>query len=143
MNIPSKEALKAKYNISNNDFDILTERPPDEAIQSKGFLVKVGEVLGVQEWMWTSYFGIVLAIILIPVAAMGIYDFWQPKIVCGAEEFQRYAHTYTQPPPQNTKRWIAFYPQDTPPPEAEEPLTITHLPIGTGLYPLSGSAPFA
>ena len=121
----------------------LTTRPTDEAIQSKGFLIKVGEALGVQEWMWRSFFGVLLAIILIPVAAHGIYDFWKPKIVCAATQFHQYASSYAQPPPENTKRWVAFYPPGAPLPELKEPLTITEFPNGTGLYPLSGTPPFA
>ena len=124
-----RQELKAKYNILNNDFQVLTQRPPDEEIQKKGFLIKLGEAFGIQEWMWKSPWGIVLAIILVPVVVAGAYNFWQPKLSCRAEQFLAYIETYEPAPPQVELHWIAFYPQNIQPPQTNQPPTIDLLRV--------------
>jgi hypothetical protein len=141
--MPTKEELKAQYNISSDDFEVLTESPSDEEIQKKGFLIKLAEAFGVQPWMWKSPLGIVLAIIILPVAIQGAYNFWQPKAVYGAEQLLAYVETYEPLPPQHEIHWIAFYPQNIQPPQTKQLPTIVQLPTGSGIFPASATGQFA
>jgi hypothetical protein len=66
MSIPSKEQLKGKYQISNDDFQVLTELPTDSQVKERqSFLILLASAAGAQEWMWKTLAGTVLAIIII------------------------------------------------------------------------------
>ena len=63
---PTKEQLRDKYQIDNDDFEILSEFPTDQALQDKkSFIVYVGEFLGVPAWLWKTVVGTIVGVILI------------------------------------------------------------------------------
>jgi len=142
MNIPSKQELKEQYHISDDDFDILTELPPDKVVREKGFLMKIGEALGVQTWMWKSWLGIVLAVIFIPPQLKDAYDYWTPKAAFAYQQLYTYVQTRDSTPPDDGG-WIAFTPDGTLPPSGTNaPVPLTGFPVGTGIFPASGHNPF-
>lgn len=140
----SKEELRKKYKISNEDFEILTERPSDEEIRKKGFLVKVGEVFGAEQWMWKTWTGIVLAVIVIAPQAESIVDFWRPKVVYSVGQFHDYFRQLKWPLEPNDDQWLAFVPHSSLSQITSTPLR-RNLVAGTGLFPgpaeVSGAAP--
>jgi hypothetical protein len=140
----SKKQLRKKYRISNEDFEILTTLPPDAEIRKKGFLVKVGEVLGAEEWMWKTWTGIVLAVIVIAPQAESIVDFWQPKVVYSARQFHDYFRHLKWPLEPSDDQWLAFVPHSTLPHIKSAP-SRRDLAVGTGLFPgpaeMDGAAP--
>ena len=131
---PTKEELKQRYNITNDDFEILTTRPDDLTIQQKGFLIKLGEVFTATEWMWRSWKGRIIAIIVICPTAYGIYSFWQPVAIYSykqASAFIDYAA------PDEKREWVAVYPENTELPDSIELPSCGDMPANTGLYPAS------
>jgi hypothetical protein len=76
--IPSKEEIKAKYGISNDDFEILTEIPtPEDVACRMGFLEKVTDAFGFKTWMVSSVSGLVLFVIFLVPEAVEKYEFWK------------------------------------------------------------------
>jgi hypothetical protein len=114
--------------------------PAEGVIREEGFLVKLGEAFGAQEWMWKSWKGIILAIIILLPAAQAALDFWVPKAVYASQQFFDYYQHFQFPPPDN-HQWIAFTDGALPPAGVQVPLS--GLSAGTGVYPVSGQAPYA
>lgn len=140
--MPTKEELKEKYGISNDDFEILTEMPAEEVIREKGFIMKMAEAVGVQEWMLKSWKGIVLAIIIILPNAHGILDYWKPKAIYAEHQFYGYYRHLQFPLPADNHDWIAFAPDAALPPSGAN-VPLSGLQVGTGVFPVSGQAPYA
>lgn len=138
MSVPSKQELKEKYKISNEDFEVLTDLPSEREVREKGFLVKVGEAFGGQEWMWKTWAGIVLAVILIAPKLQSSWDFWKPKLVQTANQFSTYFRHLRWPLDPSDDQWIAFVPDLAPPPASTSFPSFRSLTVGSGLFP--GSA---
>jgi hypothetical protein len=148
MKQPTKEELKAKYNISESDFEILHEfsKPDSEKLIKEGaYLEKAGWFEGVEVWLKRTFIGgCVLAIILVGSFISGIgaiADFGQTiyvhREVMGSyiSEFADYAKEQT-----NT-----FLVSESPTPTEEDKRHMTELnqwaimPTGSQFAPLSGS----
>ncbi len=110
MEMPTKEELKTKYSIDNDDFKVLTELPSENEAKEGGFLVKVAEAVGFQTWMWRDWRGVVLAIILLPPALQDVYTFWTPKAIYTYQQFYTYFDKH-RPSPSKSDSWIAFVPE--------------------------------
>jgi hypothetical protein len=143
MNPPTKEELKAKYDITNDDFEVLTELPSESVIREKGFLVKLGETFGVQEWMWKTWGGIIIAIFVFFPQLKGALDYWTPKATYTSQQFYDYFQHLEFPLPADNHDWIAFTPDAAPPPSGAQLPPLSSFPVGTGVFPASGHAPFA
>jgi hypothetical protein len=108
MSKPSKDQLRKKYGIREDDFQILTELPPEHEIRNKGFLQKVGEALGVEEWMLKSWRGRILAVIILVPTAQGIFDYWEVKVEYPVAVFADYFRHLKWPVDTTTSKWIVF-----------------------------------
>lgn len=58
--------------------------------QEPSFLIKVADSLGAKEWMWKSFGGAVLALIVIPPTLEDIASWWQPKLSYAYEMLEPY-----------------------------------------------------
>jgi len=135
MSIPSKEQLRLKYRISNNDFRILTEMPSESHVREKGFLIKVGEAFGAEEWMWKTWAGIILAVIIIVPQIQSTLDYWKPKAVYSASHFAEYFRHLQWPLAPGDTDWVAFVPDaNLPPPPTGAP-SVQGLSVGSGIFP--------
>ena len=101
MNLPSKDKLKEKYGITNDDFAVLTEFPTNEQLQErKSLLVYVGEFLGAPAWLWKSLAGDIFAVILMVSGAVGHWNNLKPIASYTAKALYSYVASidFTQPP---------------------------------------------
>lgn len=140
MSLPSKQQLRRKYKISNADFQILTNPPPENEIREKGFLVKVGEAFGGEEWMWKTWTGVVLAIIIIVPTFQSTLDYWRPKVVYSVTQFSDYFRHLRWPLSPSDDQWIAFVPDAALPPKTEV-RSFHDLSIGSSLVPGPAQSP--
>ena len=85
MNLPSKDKLKEKYGITNDDFDVLTN---------------VGEFLGAPAWLWKSLTGVIFAVILMASGAVGDWNNLKPIASYTAKALYSYVASinFIQPP---------------------------------------------
>jgi hypothetical protein len=135
MKTPSKQQLRRKYKISSEDFEILTDLPSEQEIRQKGFLVKVGEAFGVEEWMWKTWIGIILAIIIVAPELQSTVDYWKPKLVYSVSQFSNYFRHLRWPLEPTDDQWIAFIPEPTLPPPPTKAPSPPGLSVGSGLFP--------
>ena len=134
----SDEEIRKRHNLSE-DVPILDNPPPESELKAKGFLIKIGEVLGVQEWMWKSWGGIVLAVLIVVPAVCGHLSFWKPVAVYSYSQFSQYLATFQPPETTTDNRYIAFVEETLKPADSTKERTMDLLPIGTGVFPVSGS----
>lgn len=145
MNIPDKQEIKKAYNISEDDFEVLTSLPDESKVRKiGGMLERVASLFGGQTWMWKSRWGVILAIIFILPFAQDkiatVYNFWQPKAEFAYEKGIEIIRHISPPAPTEEVATIAVLPQNfvfnSPPDEVK----FENLPIGTGVYALSASS---
>jgi hypothetical protein len=140
MNTPSKEELKEKYDITEDDFEILDSLPSAGEVQKKeSFLVKLGEIAGAQAWMWKSWKGKVIAIVLVYMFVNGVYDTFKPLALWSYEKVPIYLQACQPYAEEIAKGYIAFVQQPTAQQYPAVVPAMDVLPIGTGLFPVSGS----
>ena len=118
MSVPSKQELKQKYQISNEDFQVLTDLPSENQVREKGFLVKVGEAFGAEEWMWKTWTGVLVAIIIIAPQFQSTLDYWKPKVTYSVGRF--YDHFRHLPWPLAPSDEQLFVPNATFPPTSTQ-----------------------
>jgi hypothetical protein len=139
-NMPTKEEIKAKYGIKENDFKILTRLPTKEEQEKEGgILIKLGQAFGAQDWMWKSVWGVLLAIIIIPAAAQGVWNFWQPKAIYGFEMVSSYIQTFDPKKQTEDQGFVAFTTQYEKAREDSEKHEAINWPTGSMVVPISGS----
>lgn len=139
MSTPSKDQLKEKYGITNPDFRVLTNLPPEREIRTKGFLFKAGEAFGAEEWMWKTWTGVLIAIIIVAPQIQSTLDYWRPKIVYSVSQFSDYFRHLQWPLTPSDDEWIAFVPDSTPAPR--RPQAPQSLPVGSSLFPSPARSP--
>ena len=137
MNPPSKDELKKKYGIINDDFDVLTESPSQETIWKRGWVEIVESISDVRTGLWRSWQGAVIAVIFFIISPPSApADFLKPVAVFAATELLTYFSTKTPDP--NPTGVVAFLPQNTGVLYQTGKLQFDQLPVGTGLFPASG-----
>ncbi|MBI3852437.1 MAG: hypothetical protein HY298_19445 [Verrucomicrobia bacterium] len=135
---PTDDEIRKQYNLPS-DIPILDTPPSEKEIGEKGFLIKIGEVFGLQGWMWKSWQGIVLAILIVPPAVYGVYSFWKPIGQYAYTNFPKYLESFQPPEKSNDNRYIAFLPDTQEAIDSKKYKTPDLYPIGTGVFPVSGS----
>lgn len=138
--LPSKEELKKKHCLPTDDFEVRTQLPTKEERKERGgYLVKIGETLGAEEWMWKSIGGRVLAIIVLLPTVQGIWDYWQPKAVYAYDQMAIYFTTVDPQKDRDDTGFIAFSPRE----RSLESSMSGKIPeiwtTGTMIAPISGS----
>ena len=137
MDIPPKDELKKKYGITNDDFDVLTESPPEETIWKQGWIEIVESISGVKTGLWRSWAGKVLAVIVFVVfPPTSIVDLVRPIAIYAATEFLVYIEHRIYD--QSQIGVVAFLPQNTGVSFETGRLQFDQMPVGTGLFPASG-----
>jgi hypothetical protein len=134
----TKEEIRSKYNIAEKDFEILTSLPSTQEIQKRGFLVTLFNAAGVHDYLWKSWQGILIAVIIGAPIVSALCDFWQPKVVTTAVEMYQMISSPAAIEIVNPTHWIAVLPPGSEAiPSTIQP-TLDMLPGGTGLFPVSG-----
>ncbi len=136
MNIPPKDELKKKYGIANDDFDVLTEKPSQEKIDEKGILFTVESFSGIPTFLWKTWTGRVIAVIILYIFTPEFEQFAKAVTIFAASHF--YSYVQTRVPEPHPTGLIAFLPQNTGISDAIRTLPLHQLPVGTGLFPASG-----
>jgi hypothetical protein len=138
--LPSKEVLKEKYKIVDDDFEILTEYPADGQIKARGgFLLRVGELLGAPTWLWKTFSGTVLAVIILISSAIGHYNNLQPIVVHSYEKMALYLQELKPIKSNEHITYVAFVPPEFKMPEPPGQTNYTDFPPGSAVFPVSGS----
>ena len=136
--IPSKNDLKNKYNITDDDFQILTNFPStSERSKTGGFFIKVGEAIGGHEWMWKSWTGRLIAVIVLTPLVAQTVEFWNNTTVRSYNTFSSYLQSFSPEDDTHPKGFVAFYPQAKEQLESTSQLDLYALPLGSGLFPAS------
>ena len=79
--LPTKEQIKKAYNISEDDFNILTKFPSKEDFKKNpGFLKKLGTISGYDIWKRKSKLGKLKDILLIHATVYSAIQFYQPIV---------------------------------------------------------------
>ena len=143
--LPTKEQIKEKYNIPENNFEILTEFPTKEEIIEKkyGKLIKLGSIFGLKPWMLTTITGGLVAIIFIlPKVQPTIDDtieFWYPVVHYTYDVGKQIVQNILWPEAGEEIKTIAIVPQELEFRDATDEQDLEKFPIGTELYPVSGT----
>jgi hypothetical protein len=73
--LPTKDEVKEKLGLSDEDFDILTAMPSVEDVQkSEGTLEQVGSIFNAPTWLWKTLKGKLLAVIIMVIGAVALFD---------------------------------------------------------------------
>jgi len=136
MNPPSKDELKKKYGIVNDDFEVRDKMPSTDEIASRGWLQKAEDFSGVPVSLWKDWGGNVIAVILVYVFGDLAAAFAAPIVFYAASQFLDYLQTKTANSIQTGL--VAFLPQNTLISGTTGTLLFDQLPVGTGLFPASG-----
>lgn len=86
-----------------------------ELQQSNSFLSMVGQSVGVQKWMWASFSGLLLGVIVVPPTINSIVDYWKPKAIVGYEIAAPYLSTIGNFAEDLGEDVIAFLPKPDSP----------------------------
>lgn len=71
--------VRKRYDLSPN-IPVLRTRPTErERQQRRGYFEMVRDALGVQEWMWKTFAGAVIAVLVLAPDIQDIGTFWTPK----------------------------------------------------------------
>lgn len=86
--IPTDDELRQQY---GTHVEIRRSPPsPKEIAEKNSRLELVASAFGYQKWMWKSMGGRLLAIVIIPAALYGAFDFWGRVLTAGYEYAQPY-----------------------------------------------------
>ncbi|MEO0445784.1 MAG: RES family NAD+ phosphorylase [Verrucomicrobiota bacterium] len=113
---PSDDELRKHFNLDEN-IPVLRKLPSKEALQGEmTFLEKLGDCFGLKGWMWKDWKGVILGIIVVPSAAAGLFDFWQPKLEVGYEHAKPYVQAAGQLGSKLSDDFVTFLnsPLETP-----------------------------
>jgi hypothetical protein len=138
--VPSKKELKEKYNISNEDFDILIADKLPEAtdlLQNESFIEKAISYFGIPTFLRKNKFGIILAIIFLPYIAPKAFNELENCFITTYSFYNKVVENLT--PIKNKKPvLVAVLPKNIELPLNEEDTKLDVAPNTTTIYPFSG-----
>lgn len=145
--IPTKEEIKKAYNISNDDFEILTSFPKEDIVKKKyGKLIKLSSIFGLNAWMLRSITGVILAIIFIPPKVQSTLDeaieFWRPVIQYTYDAGQKIVQNIQYPKEGEEIKTIAILPKEIKFQQTTERQELDEYPAGTQIHLVSGTMTF-
>ncbi|CZF79384.1 RES domain protein [Grimontia celer] len=110
---PNDAEIRRHFGVAN-DVPIMRHSPTEEEIASKGFLEKMSECFGVKGWMWKDWKGRLLAIIFLPPAVAGPFNYWYPKIELAYEYSTPYIQAAGAAVDAFSSEFIAFIDNPSP-----------------------------
>ena len=141
--LPTKEEIKKAYNISDNDFEILTSLPSEEEIKKNpGFFEKLDPISEFKTvWKRKSKIGKLISIILTPPALYGAISFYQLAIPYTYDKGMEILKRIQWPEESQGIKTIAILPQQIKIQDAKDVQELDEYPIGTELIVVSGTMP--
>jgi hypothetical protein len=139
-NPPSKEEIKQKYRITENDFDILIQQsiPDAKDLQSEeSLLEKVADYFGVPTFLKKHRKkGLVLAILFIPGWIGPVCENAKNVIVTTYNFYNENIRLLSNIIDENSK-YLVFYPNSNEIPK--KPFNIYNMPIASGITGISAT----
>lgn len=103
---PSEEELKREY---GDGVEVRRQMPhPEEIKEKQSWLENVAGGIGYEKWMWKTWGGVLIGIIVITPNVSGVYDFWKPVITTGYEYASPYISILSQAGLQVGNEIVAF-----------------------------------
>lgn len=142
--LPTKEQIKEKYNISENDFEILTSLSTKDIIKKKyDKLIKLGSIFGLNPWMLKSITGVVVAVIFVAPKVQPTIDdtieFWLPKARYTYDAGKKILNNIQKPKEGEEIKTIAILPSKLEFRNATDEQKMDEFPVGTQIHLISGS----
>ena len=142
--LPTKEQLKEKYGIAQDDFEILTALTKEDVFEKKyEKLTNLGSFFGFQTWMASSITGAIIAIIfLLPKVQPTINDtveFWKPVAQYTYDEGMKILDKFQKPQENEDLKTVAIWPRELKIVKATDEQKEGEFPIDTELFLVSGS----
>lgn len=135
---PLKNEIKTKYNISNDDFEILTQDsvPEPSLLKKLGqYLEPVVQLFGVPTFLLKTTTGIIIAIIFIPVWGPPAYQRFQDAKIVAQSYYETVMNT-TSRLVEQTPRYAIVIPDNMPLQENPIDLGSGEFPLNSGIYPV-------
>ena len=140
--LPTKEQIKEKFSIPDDDFEIKTKLPTEEEIKKNpGFLEKLGSISGFKAWKRKSKIGKLIDIILIPPAISAALSFYSPFAHYTYDVGKRIYQNIQWPKEDQETKTIVILPPKIELQDAKDLQELDEYPTGTELIVVSGTMP--
>jgi len=142
--LPTKEQIKTKYNITEDDFEILTSLSTKDIIKKKyDKLIKLSSIFGLNPWMLKSITGVVVAVIFVAPKVQPTIDdtveFWLPKARYTYNAGKKILNNMQKPKEGEEIKTIAILPPKLEFRNTTDKQKTDEFPVGTQVHLISES----